>query len=97
MVVILGVLVLVTRSSLDIIGYDNITVRASIVMRENVEPETASITAVALLIDSPVTVTVTVSVSVQCRARTAPLTGAAGHDARALHRHHRLQRLSRPH
>jgi amino acid transporter len=67
MFVIIGVLALVTLSYLDVIGFYNITGGSYIVVRENFGPKTASITAVALLIDYVVTV------AVQC---TAVLTSA---------------------
>ncbi len=71
MFVIIGVLLLVTLSYLDVIGFYNITGGSYIVVRENFGPKTASITAVALLIDYVVTV------AVQCSAGTAVLTSAA--------------------
>ncbi len=70
MFVILGVLMLVTLSYLDVIGFYNITGGSYIVVRENFGPKTASVTAVALLIDYIVTV------AVQCSAGTAALTSA---------------------
>ena len=70
MFVILGVLLLVTLSYLDVIGYYNITGGSYIVVRENFGPKTAAVTAVALLIDYIVTV------AVQCSAGTAALTSA---------------------
>jgi len=70
MFVILGVLLLVTLSYLDVIGYYNITGGSYIVVRDNFGPRTASVTAVALLIDYIVTV------AVQCSAGTAALTSA---------------------
>jgi amino acid transporter len=70
MFVIIGVLALVTLSYLDVIGFYNITGGSYIVVRENFGPKTASITAVALLIDYVVTV------AVQCSAGTAVLTSA---------------------
>jgi amino acid transporter len=70
MFVILGVLLLVTLSYLDVIGYYNITGGSYIVVRDNFGPKTASVTAVALLIDYIVTV------AVQCSAGTAALTSA---------------------
>jgi amino acid transporter len=70
MFVILGVLLLVTLSYLDVIGYYNTTGGSYIVVRENFGPKTASVTAVALLIDYIVTV------AVQCSAGTAALTSA---------------------
>ena len=70
MFVILGVLLLVTLSYLDVIGYYNITGGSYIVVRDNFGPKTASVTAVALLIDYVVTV------AVQCSAGTAALTSA---------------------
>jgi amino acid transporter len=70
MFVILGVLLLVTLSYLDVIGFYNITGGSYIVVRENFGPRIASITAVALLIDYVVTV------AVQCSAGTAALTSA---------------------
>ncbi len=51
MFVILGVLLLVTLSYLDVIGFYNITGGSDMVVRDNFGPKTASITAVALLID----------------------------------------------
>jgi len=70
MFVILGVLLLVTLSYLDVIGYYNTTGGSYIVVRENFGPKTAAVTAVALLIDYIVTV------AVQCSAGTAALTSA---------------------
>lgn len=70
MFVILGVLVLVTLSYLDVIGVYNIKGGSYIVTRDNFGPKTAQITAVALLIDYIVTV------AVQCSAGTAALTSA---------------------
>jgi amino acid transporter len=70
MFVILGVLLLVTLSYLDVIGFYNITGGSYIVVRDNFGPRTASVTAVALLIDYVVTV------AVQCSAGTAALTSA---------------------
>ncbi|MEI8127043.1 MAG: amino acid permease [Actinomycetota bacterium] len=70
MFVILGVLLLVTLSYLDVIGYYNITGGSYIVVRDNFGPKAASVTAVALLIDYIVTV------AVQCSAGTAALTSA---------------------
>ena len=70
MFVILGVLLLVTISYLDVIGYYNVTGGSYIVVRDNFGPRIASITAVALLIDYIVTV------AVQCSAGTAVLTSA---------------------
>ncbi len=70
MFVILGVLLLVTLSYLDVIGYYNITGGSYIVVRDNFGPKVASVTAVALLIDYIVTV------AVQCSAGTAALTSA---------------------
>jgi len=70
MFVILGVLLLVTLSYLDVIGFYNITGGSYIVVRDNFGPRTASVTAVALLIDYIVTV------AVQCSAGTAALTSA---------------------
>ncbi|MEO9181818.1 MAG: amino acid permease, partial [Acidimicrobiales bacterium] len=70
MFVILGVLLLVTLSYLDVIGFYNITGGSYIVVRENFGPKTATVTAVALLIDYIVTV------AVQCSAGTAALTSA---------------------
>ena len=70
MFVILGVLLLVTLSYLDVIGYYNITGGSYIVVRDNFGPKTATVTAVALLIDYVVTV------AVQCSAGTAALTSA---------------------
>ncbi|HUV58253.1 MAG TPA: amino acid permease [Acidimicrobiales bacterium] len=70
MFVILGVLLLVTLSYLDVIGFYNITGGSYIVVRDNFGPKTASVTAVALLIDYVVTV------AVQCSAGTAALTSA---------------------
>ncbi len=71
MFVIIGVLLLVTLSYLDVIGFYNITGGSYIVVRDNFGPKTASVTAVALLIDYVVTV------AVQCSAGTAVLTSAA--------------------
>ncbi|MDE3065325.1 MAG: APC family permease, partial [Acidobacteriota bacterium] len=70
MFVILGVLLLVTLSYLDVIGFYNITGGSYIVVRDNFGPKTATVTAVALLIDYIVTV------AVQCSAGTAALTSA---------------------
>jgi amino acid transporter len=70
MFVILGVLLLVTLSYLDVIGFYNITGGSYIVVRDNFGPRTASVTAVALLIDYVVTV------AVQTSAGTAALTSA---------------------
>ena len=70
MFVILGVLLLVTLSYLDVIGFYNITGGSYIVVRENLGQKVASVTAVALLIDYIVTV------AVQCSAGTAALTSA---------------------
>ncbi len=70
MFVILGVLMLVTLSYLDVIGYYNITGGSYIVVRDNFGEKAASVTAVALLIDYIVTV------AVQCSAGTAALTSA---------------------
>ena len=70
MFVIIGVLALVTLSYLDVIGFYNITGGSYIVVRDNFGPKTASVTAVALLIDYVVTV------AVQCSAGTAVLTSA---------------------
>jgi len=70
MFVILGVLLIVTLSYIDVIKYYNITGGSYIVVRDNFGPRTAAITAVALLIDYVVTV------AVQCSAGTAALTSA---------------------
>ncbi|HEY7930833.1 MAG TPA: hypothetical protein VIC81_01035, partial [Acidimicrobiales bacterium] len=70
MFVILGVLLVVTLSYLDVIGVYNITGGSYMVVRDNFGPRTASVTAVALLIDYIVTV------AVQCSAGTAALTSA---------------------
>ena len=70
MYVILGVLVLVTLSYLDVIGAYSVMGGSYIVTRDNFGPKTAQITAVALLIDYIVTV------AVQCSAGTAALTSA---------------------
>ncbi len=70
MFVILGVLLVVTLSYLDVIGFYNITGGSYIVVRDNFGPRVASVTAVALLIDYIVTV------AVQCSAGTAALTSA---------------------
>lgn len=70
MFVILGVLLLVTLSYLDVIGFYNILGGSYIVVRDNLGPRIASVTAVALLIDYIVTV------AVQCSAGTAALTSA---------------------
>ena len=70
MFVILGVLMLVTLSYLDVIGFYNVLGGSYIVVRDNLGPRIASVTAVALLIDYIVTV------AVQCSAGTAALTSA---------------------
>ena len=70
MYVILGVLILVTLSYLDVIGAYSVMGGSYIVTRDNFGPKTAQITAVALLIDYIVTV------AVQCSAGTAALTSA---------------------
>ena len=70
MFVILGVLVLVTLSYLDVIGAYSIKGGSYIVTRDNFGPKTAQITAVALLIDYIVTV------AVQSSAGTAAMTSA---------------------
>ena len=70
MFVILGVLLVVTLSYLDVIGVYSITGGSYMVVRDNFGPRTASVTAVALLIDYIVTV------AVQCSAGTAALTSA---------------------
>ncbi len=70
MFVILGVLLLVTVSYLDVIGQYNIFGGSYLVVRDNFGPRIASVTAVALLIDY------TVTVAVQCSAGTAALTSA---------------------
>jgi amino acid transporter len=70
MFVIIGVLLVVTLSYLDVIGFYNITGGSYIVVRDNFGPRVASVTAVALLIDYVVTV------AVQCSAGTAALTSA---------------------
>ena len=70
MFVILGVLVLVTLSYLDVIGAYSIKGGSYIVTRDNFGPKTAQVTAVALLIDYIVTV------AVQSSAGTAAMTSA---------------------
>ena len=70
MFVIIGVLLLVTLSYLDVIGYYSAAGGSYIVVRENFGPKTATVTAAALLIDYIVTV------AVQCSAGTAALTSA---------------------
>ena len=70
MFVILGVLVLVSLSYLDVIGAYSIMGGSYIVTKDNFGPKVAQVTAVALLIDYIVTV------AVQCSAGTAALTSA---------------------
>ena len=70
MFVIIGVLALVTLSYLDVIGTYGILGGSYLVVRDNFGARTASITAVALLIDYVVTV------AVQCSAGTAVMTSA---------------------
>ena len=68
--VILGVLLFVTISYWDVIGYYTKSGGAYVVARDNFGPRVAQIAAVALLIDY------TVTVAVQCAAGTAALTSA---------------------
>ena len=68
--VILGVLLLVTLSYLDVIGFYTTSGGSYVVARDNFGPKIAQIAAVALLIDYSVTV------AVQCSAGTAALTSA---------------------
>ncbi len=68
--VILGVLLFVTLSYLDVIGYYTSSGGSYVVARDNFGPKIAQIAAVALLIDY------TVTVAVQCAAGTAALTSA---------------------
>ncbi len=68
--VILGVLLCVTLSYLDVIGYYTSAGGSYVVARDNFGPRVAQIAAVALLIDY------TVTVAVQCAAGTAALTSA---------------------
>ena len=68
--VILGVLLLVTMSYLDVIGFYTTSGGSYVVTRDNFGPKVAQIAAVALLIDY------TVTVAVQCSAGTAALTSA---------------------
>ena len=68
--VILGVLLFVTLSYLDVIGYYTSAGGSYVVARDNFGPKVAQIAAVALLIDY------TVTVAVQCAAGTAALTSA---------------------
>ena len=68
--VILGVLLFVTISYWDVIGYYSKSGGAYVVARDNFGPRVAQIAAVALLIDY------TVTVAVQCAAGTAALTSA---------------------
>jgi amino acid transporter len=68
--VILGVLLLVTLSYLDVIGFYTTSGGSYVVARDNFGPKVAQIAAVALLIDY------TVTVAVQCSAGTAALTSA---------------------
>jgi len=68
--VILGVLLLVTMSYLDVIGFYTTSGGSYVVTRDNFGPKIAQIAAVALLIDY------TVTVAVQCSAGTAALTSA---------------------
>ncbi len=70
MFVILGVLLLVTMSYLDVIKYYTTAGGSYVVARDNFGPRVAQIAAVALLIDY------TVTVAVQCSAGTAALTSA---------------------
>ena len=70
MFVILGVLLLVTMSYLDVIKHYTSAGGSYVVARENFGPKIAQIAAVALLIDY------TVTVAVQCSAGTAALTSA---------------------
>jgi amino acid transporter len=68
--VILGVLLFVTLSYLDVIGFYTSSGGSYVVARDNFGPKIAQIAAVALLIDY------TVTVAVQCSAGTAALTSA---------------------
>lgn len=68
--VILGVLMFVTISYWDVIGYYTKSGGSYVVARDNFGPRVAQIAAVALLIDYVVTV------AVQCAAGTAALTSA---------------------
>jgi amino acid transporter len=70
MFVILGVLMFVTFSYLDVIKYYTKAGGAYVVARDNFGPKVAQIAAVALLIDY------TVTVAVQCAAGTDALTSA---------------------
>jgi amino acid transporter len=70
MFVIIGVLVFVTTSYLDVIKYYTTAGGSYVVARDNFGPRIAQIAAVALLIDYIVTV------AVQCSAGTAALTTA---------------------
>ena len=70
MFVILGVLLVVTTSYLDVIKYYTTAGGSYVVARDNFGPKVAQIAAVALLIDYIVTV------AVQCSAGTAALTSA---------------------
>ncbi|MHB8378555.1 MAG: APC family permease [Acidimicrobiales bacterium] len=70
MFVIIGVLLFVTLSYLDVIKYYTTAGGAYVVARDNFGPKIAQIAAVALLIDY------TVTVAVQCSAGTAALTTA---------------------
>ncbi len=70
MFVIIGVLLFVTLSYLDVIKYYTTAGGSYVVARDNFGPRVAQIAAVALLIDY------TVTVAVQCSAGTAALTSA---------------------
>jgi len=70
MFVIIGVLLFVTTSYLDVIKYYTTAGGSYVVARDNFGPKIAQIAAVALLIDY------TVTVAVQCSAGTAALTTA---------------------
>ncbi len=70
MFVIIGVLVFVTTSYLDVIKYYTTAGGSYVVTRDNFGPRVAQVAAVALLIDYIVTV------AVQCSAGTAALTSA---------------------
>ena len=70
MFVIIGVLLFVTLSYLDVIKYYTTAGGSYVVARDNFGPKIAQIAAVALLIDY------TVTVAVQCSAGTAALTTA---------------------
>ena len=70
MFVILGVLLFVTISYLDVVKYYTASGGSYVVARDNFGPRVAQIAAVALLIDY------TVTVAVQCAAGTAALTSA---------------------